>query len=132
MWRRRTAAFGGQLELNDLSQIVSLSGLFPLLTHTHLEVGVEGVLFRNYEPVDRLSPDYVDDFVGKVFTAQYTNRVAYMGYDIIANIGFQVNDINFKELKEFDVSNSTVFVQVFGGITQERLGGRPTDRRGHN
>ena len=132
MWRLHTPARGSELDRNDLSQIVSLSGVFPLLSHSSVEVGVEGVLFRNAEPIpDPLPPEYTDDFLGKVFTAQHSNRVEYLGYDIIANVGFQVNDINFDNLSEFDVSNTIAFVEVFAGLEQERQGGRPTRRRGY-
>ncbi len=132
MWRKRTPSHASQLDINELSQILSLSGMFPLLSHSSIEVGVEGVLFWNSEPIpDPVSPEYVDDFVGKVFTAQHSNRVEYLGYDIIANVGFQVNDINFDNLTDFDVSNTIAFVEVFAGLEQERQGGRPTQRRGY-
>ena len=131
MWLRRTQGRESDLD-NNFSQILSLSGMFPLLSHSSIEVGVEGVLFWNSEPIpDPLPPEYTDDFVGKVFTAQHSNRVEYLGYDIIANVGFQVNDINFDTLTELDVSNTIAFVQVFAGLEQERQGGRPTQRRGY-
>ena len=46
-------------------------------------MGIETILFRNAEPIpDPLPPEYVDDFVGKVFTAQYTSRVQYLADEI--------------------------------------------------
>lgn len=131
MWRKRTQARASQLEVNELSEIFSLSAVFPVLTRSRVEVGVESILFRNgVKQPDPLPPEYVDDFTGKVFTVQYTNRVQYQGYSIIANLGFQVNDLNYVNLKDLDVSNTTAFVQLFAGIEDERLGGRPVDRRG--
>jgi len=131
MWRKRTQPRPAQLEINELSEIFSISSVFPVLTRGRVEVGVEAIIFRNTEPIpDPLPPEYVDDFLGKVFTVQYTNRVQYQGYSIISNIGFQVNDINFSNLKDLDVSNTIAFIELFAGIEQERLGGRPAERRG--
>ena len=129
--RRRTQPRPSQLEINDLSEIFSISAVFPVLSKSRLEVGVETIIFRNAEKIpDPLPPEYVDDFVGKVFTAQYTNSVQYQGYSITSNIGFQVNDINYGNLKDLDVSNTIAFIELFAGIEQERLGGRPAERRG--
>ena len=130
MWRRRTQPRPAQLELNELTEILSLSAVFPLLNRSRLEIGFETIFFFNAEPIDRLSPNYVDDFVGKGFTVQYTNRVQYQGYNLIANIGFQGNDTKFSNLKDLDTSNTIIFVQVFVGIDEERQGGRPAERRG--
>ena len=131
MWRRRTQPRPSQLEINDLSEILSISAVFPVLSKSRVEVGVETIIFRNAEKIpDPLPPEYVDDFVGKVFTAQYTNSVQYQGYSITSNIGFQVNDINYGNLKDLDVSNTIAFIELFAGIEQERLGGRPAERRG--
>ena len=130
MWRRRTQPRPAQLELNELTEILSLSAVFPLLNRSRLEIGFETIFFFNAEPIDRLSPSYVDDFVGKGFTVQYTNRVQYQGYNLIANIGFQGNDTKFSNLKDLDTSNTIIFVQVFVGIDEERQGGRPAERRG--
>ena len=131
MWRKRTQPRSTQLEINELSEIFSLSAVFPMLTKSRVEVGVEAIVFRNAEPIpDPLPPEYVDDFLGKVFTLQYTNRVQYQGYSITSNVGFQVNDINFSNLKDLDVSNTIAFIELFAGIEQERLGGRPVERRG--
>ena len=118
------------MEINELSEIFSLSAVFPVLTRSRVEVGVESIFFRNGEPIPKpLPPEYVDDFVGKVFTMQYTNRVQYQGYSIIANLGFQVNNLTYSNLKDLNVSNTTAFVELFAGIEDERLGGRPADRR---
>jgi hypothetical protein len=131
MWRKRTQSRASQLEINELSEIFSLSAVFPVLTKSRVEVGIEAVIFRNGEKIpDPLPPEYIDDFVGKVFTAQYTNRVQYQGYSITSNVGFQVNDINFSNLKDLDVSNTIAFIELFAGLEQERLGGRPAERRG--
>ena len=65
-----------------------------------------------------------------MFTIQYTNRVQYQGYSITSNVGFQVNDINFGNLEDLDVSNTIAFIELFAGLEQERLGGRPAERRG--
>ncbi len=131
MWRRRTQPRAAQLELNELSEIVSLSAVFPVLNRSRFEIGVEATLFRNAEPIpDPLPPEYVDDFVGKVFTGQYSSSVQYLGYNIISNVGFQINDINFSNLKDLDVSNTIAFVEIFAGLEEERLGGRPAARRG--
>jgi hypothetical protein len=131
MWRHRTQPRPALLEINDLSEIFSVSAVFPVLTKSRVEVGVEAIIFRNAEDIpDPIPPEYVDDFVGKVFTAQYTNRVQYQGYSITSNIGFQVNDINYGNLKDLDVSNTIAFIELFAGIEQERLGGRPAERRG--
>ena len=109
----------------------SLSAVFPTLTKSRIEVGVEAIFFRNGEPIpDPLPPEYTDDFIGKVFTAQYSNKVQYLGYNIIANIGFQVNDINFNNFEDLDVSNTTAFIELLAGVDEERLGGRPATRRG--
>jgi hypothetical protein len=56
--------------------------------------------------------------------------VQYLGYNIIANIGFQVNDINFNNFEDLDVSNTTAFIELLAGVDEERLGGRPATRRG--
>ncbi|MEE3259299.1 MAG: hypothetical protein VX293_08810 [Candidatus Latescibacterota bacterium] len=131
MWRKRTQARTSQLKINELSEIFSLSAVFPVLTKSRIEVGVEAIIFRNAEAIpDPLPPEYIDDFVGKVFTLQYTNRVQYQGYSITSNVGFQVNDINFVNLKDLDVSNTIAFIELFAGLEQERLGGRPAERRG--
>ncbi len=131
MWRKRTQPRAIQLEINELSQIFSLSAVFPVLTQSRVEVGVEAIVFRNGEPIpDPLPPEYVDDFVGKVFTTQYTNRVQYQGYSVSSNIGFQVNDINFSNLEDLDISNTIAFVEIFAGLEEERQGGRPADRWG--
>ncbi len=131
IWRKRTQPRPAQLELNDMSQIFSLSAVFPVLTKSRVEVGVESIIYRNAEDIpDPLPPEYIDDFVGKVFTTQYTNRVQYQGYSITSNIGFQINDINFGNLKDLDVSNTIAFIELFAGMEQDRLGGRPAERRG--
>ena len=131
MWRKRSQPRTSQLEINELSEIFSLSAVFPVLTKSRIEVGVEAIIFRNAEAIpDPLPPEYIDDFVGKVFTLQYTNRVQYQGYSITSNVGFQVNDINFANLKDLDVSNTIAFIELFAGLEQERLGGRPAERRG--
>jgi hypothetical protein len=130
MWRRRTQPRPAQLELNELTEILSLSAVFPLLNRSRLEIGFETIFFFNAEPIDRLSPNYVDDFVGKGFTVQYTNRVQYQGYSVSSNIGFQVNDINFSNLEDLDISNTIAFVEIFAGLEEERQGGRPADRWG--
>ena len=131
MWRKQTQALAGQQEINELSEIFSLSAIVPVLTASRVEVGVEGIIFRNAEKIpDPLPPEYVDDFFGKVFTAQYTTKVQYQGFSVTSNIGFQVNDINFSNLSDLDVSNTIAFVEIFAGLEDERLGGRPADRRG--
>ncbi|MBT4496460.1 MAG: hypothetical protein HOC74_01990 [Gemmatimonadetes bacterium] len=131
MWRKKSQPREAQLEINELSEIFSLSAVFPVLSKSRLEVGVEGIIFRNVEKIpDPLPPEYVDDFFGKVFTLQYTNRVQYQGYSITSNIGFQVNDINYSNLKDLDISNTIAFIELFAGMEQERLGGRPVERRG--
>ena len=100
IWRKRSQPRTSQLEINELSEIISLSAVFPVLTKSRVEVGVEAILFRNAEAMpDPLPPEYIDDFIGKVFTLQYTNRVQYQGYSITSNVGFQVNDINFGNLQ---------------------------------
>ena len=119
MWRKRSQPRASQLAINELSEIFSLSAVFPVLTKSRVEVGVEFTLFRNaIEIPDPLPPEYIDDFIGKVFTLQYTN------------VGFQVNDINYTNLKDLDVSNTIAFIELFAGLEQERLGGRPAERRG--
>ena len=131
MWRKRTQPRTIQLEINELSEIFSLSAVFPVLTRSRVEVGVEAVIFRNAEEIpDPLPPEYIDDFIGKVFTVQYTNRVQYQGYSITSNVGFQVNDINFANLSDQDVSNTIAFIELYAGLEEERLGGRPAERRG--
>ncbi len=131
MWEKRTRPRKSQLEKNELSEIISLSAVFPTLTKSRIEVGVEAIFFRNGEPIpDPLPPEYTDDFVGKVFTAQYSNKVQYLGYNIIANIGFQINNISFNNLEDLDVSNTTAFIELLAGVEEERLGGRPATRRG--
>ena len=131
IWRKRSQPRTSQLEINELSEIISLSAVFPVLTKSRVEVGVEAILFRNTEAIpDPLPPEYIDDFIGKVFTLQYTNRVQYQGYSITSNVGFQVNDINFGNLQDLDVSNTIAFIELFAGLEQERLGGRPAERRG--
>ena len=131
IWRKRSQPRTSQLEINELSEIISLSAVFPVLTKSRVEVGVEAILFRNAEAMpDPLPPEYIDDFIGKVFTLQYTNRVQYPGYSITSNVGFQVNDINFGNLQDLDVSNTIAFIELFAGLEQERLGGRPAERRG--
>ena len=131
MWRKRSQPRTSQLEINELSEIISLSAVFPVLTKSRVEVGVEAILLRNAEAMpDPLPPEYIDDFIGKVFTLQYTNRVQYQGYSITSNVGFQVNDINFGNLQDLDVSNTIAFIELFAGLEQERLGGRPAERRG--
>lgn len=131
MWRKRSQPRASQLAINELSEIFSLSAVFPVLTKSRVEVGVEAIIFRNAEAIpDPLPPEYIDDFVGKVFTIQYTNRVQYQGYSITSNVGFQVNDINFGNLEDLDVSNTIAFIELFAGLEQERLGGRPAERRG--
>jgi len=131
IWRKRSQPRTSQLEINELSEIISLSAVFPVLTKSRVEVGVEAILFRNAEAMpDPLPPEYIDDFIGKVFTLQYTNRVQYQGYSITSNVGFQVNDINFGNLQDLDVSNTIAFIELFAGLEQERLGGRPAERRG--
>jgi len=131
MWRKRSQPRASQLAINELSEIFSLSAVFPVLTKSRVEVGVEFTLFRNaIEIPDPLPPEYIDDFIGKVFTLQYTNRVQYQGYSITSNVGFQVNDINYTNLKDLDVSNTIAFIELFAGLEQERLGGRPAERRG--
>jgi len=131
IWRKRSQPRTSQLGINELSEIISLSAVFPVLTKSRVEVGVEAIIFRNAEAIpDPLPPEYIDDFIGKVFTLQYTNRVQYQGYSITSNVGFQVNDINFGNLKDLDVSNTIAFIELFAGLEQERLGGRPAERRG--
>ncbi len=131
IWRKRSQPRTSQLEINELSEIISLSAVFPVLTKSRVEVGVEAIIFRNSEAIpDPLPPEYIDDFIGKVFTLQYTNRVQYQGYSITSNVGFQVNDINFGNLQDLDVSNTIAFIELFAGLEQERLGGRPAERRG--
>ena len=131
MWRKRSQPRTSQLAINELSEIFSLSAVFPVLTKSRVEVGVEAIVFRNAEAIpDPLPPEYIDDFIGKVFTLQYTNRVQYQGYSITSNVGFQVNDINFANLTDLDVSNTIAFIELFAGLEQERLGGRPAERRG--
>ena len=131
IWRKRSQPRTSQLEINELSEIISLSAVFPVLTKSRVEVGVEAILFRNAEAIpDPMPPEYIDDFIGKVFTLQYTNRVQYQGYSITSNVGFQVNDINFGNLQDLDVSNTIAFIELFAGLEQERLGGRPAERRG--
>ena len=131
IWRKRSQPRTSQLGINELSEIISLSAVFPVLTKSRVEVGVEAIVFRNAEAIpDPLPPEYIDDFIGKVFTLQYTNRVQYQGYSITSNVGFQVNDINFGNLQDLDVSNTIAFIELFAGLEQERLGGRPAERRG--
>lgn len=131
MWQRRTRPRATQLEQNELSQIFSLSALFPTLTRSRIELGVEAIIFRNAEPIpDPLPPEYTDDFIGKVFTAQYSNKVQYLGYNLIANIGFQINNISFANLEDLDVSNTTAFIEILAGVEESRLGGNPATRRG--
>ena len=131
IWRKRNQPRTSQLGINELSEIISLSAVFPVLTKSRVEVGVEAIIFRNAEAIpDPLPPEYIDDFIGKVFTLQYTNRVQYQGYSITSNVGFQVNDINFGNLQDLDVSNTIAFIELFAGLEQERLGGRPAERRG--
>ena len=131
LWRKQTQARASQRAVNEWTGITSLSAVIPVLTNSRVELGVEGVLFRNAEAIpDPLPPEYVDDFTGKVLTAQYTNRVQYQGYSVTANVGFQVNDINFENLADLDVSNTIAFIEIFAGLQDERLGGRPADRRG--
>ena len=132
MWRRRSQARLGQLEINELSEIVSLSAVMPVLSHSRVEVGVEGILFRNAKLIpDPLPPTYVDDFIGKVFTIQYTSLVPYMGYSMTVNIGFRVDDTNFSNLSDQDVNNTLAFFEIFAGLQESRLGGRPVERRGY-
>ena len=131
IWRKQTQARASQLEINELSEIFSLSAVTPVLSKSRLEVGIEAIVFRNGVKIpDPVPPEYVDDFVGKVFTAQYTSRVQYQGFSITSNVGFQINDINFSNLEDLDVSNTIAFIELFAGLDDERLGGRPADRRG--
>ena len=131
MWRKRTQPRTVQLEINELSEIFSLSAVFPVLTRSRIEVGVEAIIFRNAEAIpDPLPPEYIDDFIGRVFTVQYTNRVQYLGYSVTSNVGFQLNDINFANLADQDVSNTIAFIEIYVGQEEERLGGRPAERRG--
>ena len=41
-----------------------------------------------------------------------------------------MNDINFNNLEDLDVSNTTAFIELLAGVDEERLGGRPATRRG--
>lgn len=132
MWRRQTQPRPTQLEINELSEIISVSAVIPVLSRSRVEIGVEGILFRNAKAIpDPLPPTYVDDFVGKVLTVQYTSLVPYLGYSLTANVGFRVDDTNFSNLSDQDVSNTLAFFEVFAGLQESRMGGRPAERRGY-
>jgi len=132
MWRKQTQPRPGQQETNELSEIVSLSAVIPVLSNSRVEVGVEGILFRNAKAIpDPLPPTYVDDFVGKVFTVQYSSLVPYLGYSMTVNVGFRVDDTNFSNLSDLDVNNTLAFFELFAGLQESRLGGRPAERRGY-
>ncbi|MDB4698877.1 hypothetical protein OAF45_01905, partial [Candidatus Latescibacteria bacterium] len=61
IWRKRNQPRTSQLGINELSEIISLSAVFPVLTKSRVEVGVEAIIFRNAEAIpDPLPPEYID------------------------------------------------------------------------
>lgn len=131
IWRRRTRSAPGRAEQSELQEIISLSAALSLLKRSRVEVGMEVKLFCNFEPLPAAPPaDYIDDFLRRTYSLQYTQRHDYQGYELTTNIGGELRDTDFVHLRERDVANVRAFVEVIVGTATERMGGRPAVQRG--
>ena len=73
---------------------------------------------------------YIDDFLRRTYSLQYTQRHDYQGYELTTNVGGELRDTDFAHLRERDVDNVRAFVEVIVGTATEPMGGRPAVRRG--
>lgn len=129
VWKKRCPAERHSLQIHEWTQIISLTATFPVLSRSRIELGLESSFFSNLQSVSvALASEYEDDFIDYIWAAQYTERAEYQGYDVFANIGFQIRDIHFSHLDHLNTHNSVFFIEITAGLERESLGGRAVER----
>ncbi len=129
-WRRRRDPGRPITKTDQVSQIGSFTLALPFLSRSWIEVGVEGHFFRNRRPLPAVpSSQYSDDFSARALALQYTNRGQFQGYNIIAHVGLLQQQTAYVHWDQLDVSSAIAFIEIFAGLGEDSLGGRPAQRR---
>ncbi|MBM3278049.1 MAG: hypothetical protein FJY95_08200 [Candidatus Handelsmanbacteria bacterium] len=91
----------------EVNELLSLIGRFPLLNHTFIEGGTELLWFKDLK-------DERNDFVSRVLALQFSNSVAYQGYNLITQLGLKLDHRNPRGQQGTTTSES--FITVFAGL----------------
>ena len=106
-YRRQSRDLVIAREREDLSQLFSLLARFPLLNRTFIEGGAEFLLFKDLE-------EKQNDLTSRILALQFTNAVAYQGYELITHLGVKFNRSKIRDQEATTTSES--FITVFAGL----------------
>ena len=107
MYRRETPKVPGQAKRDELLEILPVTLRVPTLTRSWLQLGVEYTEFWNFE-------DSAQDFMGVVLGVQWSNRSHFMGYELILNMGFEIERKTLETEKE---TTTLGFISAYAGMT---------------
>jgi hypothetical protein len=98
----------------ELHELLSLIVRMPILSHTHVQAGLEYLYvnqFRKDLEQDLFRSDR-NEWVGAV---QFTNNVDYLGYNLWAQSGLRVARVDRKTAQDV-LTESIVFITVYAGL----------------
>ncbi|MBI2505024.1 MAG: hypothetical protein HYW07_17535 [Candidatus Latescibacteria bacterium] len=98
----------------ELRELLGLVVRVPILNRTELETGVEYLFvnqFRKQLEDDQLRSDRNE----LVYALQFSNNVAYQGYDLWTQIGFRVSRIDQKSADRAR-TETAMFITVYAGL----------------
>lgn len=93
-------------EVKELTEAQFLIVRFPVLNSSEIELGLETTQYWDFE-------DKYNDFDGVVVAGQFSNRTAYVGYELTTNIGLEYERKLFIRKTE---TSTMAFVSVYAGL----------------
>ena len=95
--------------------LLFLIGTTPILAHSEVQVGLEYSIFSQLEDEDKvLELGLPKAFKETVLAIQYSNRGAYLGYQLTTQIGLRVSRKDRKGEDSF--TGASQFVTVYAGL----------------
>ena len=106
-YRNQTRDHAGAGEREELTELFSVLGRFPILTTTYVEAGVEYILFRDLR-------EDLNDRNSRVLAVQFTNTRDYLGYKLSTQMGVKFDRRDPENGPSRSIQSS--FISVFAGL----------------
>jgi hypothetical protein len=101
----------------EITETLFLLTRFPLLRHTHIELGFELSHFEQFRDDDDgvpLSRSLEPDSNSRIFAVQFANAGDYLGYKLHLQTGMRLQKQTFEILPSS--TTSTIFMTAYAGL----------------
>jgi len=113
---------GVRSERKQWAGIFFLTFEFPILHRTIIETGLEQMIFKDLIIDEKdLSPgDFTEDFLSTVLAMQLSNRVDYLGYQLITQLGYSIRRTSREriDIESRSQTDSSVFMTVYASLKE--------------